>query len=173
MKDQTCAVVCSAPMHFPWGYNEDDEGCRMIKFMIRQEIFAFYAKGVCHFSVAIDSGYGLYAAEIINDLRKEYLEMELVCYIPYEEQATKWSLELRSRYFDALAECSDVVYIGHHYSSGCRYKAKLAAIASAAHAITVRSSKANDAYMELLLHYMDMQNMNAVHIQPKKLNSAL
>lgn len=164
MKSKTCAIICSSPINFPWGYNEEDEGCLSIKFKLRQEIFAFYCEGICRFSVAIDSGYGLYAAEIINGLRKEYPEIELICYIPYEEQATKWSLDLRARYFDALAACSDVVYIGHHYSSGCRPKAKLAALMSAAHAIVVQSEKPSDPYLELFLYSMDKQNIAPVLI---------
>ena len=34
--------------------------------------------------------------------------MRLVCVTPFEEQATKWTPQLRDRYFDMLADCTDL-----------------------------------------------------------------
>lgn len=34
--------------------------------------------------------------------------MRLVCVTPFEEQATKWTPQLRERYFDMLADCTDL-----------------------------------------------------------------
>ena len=34
--------------------------------------------------------------------------MRLACVTPFEEQATKWTPQLRERYFDMLADCTDL-----------------------------------------------------------------
>ena len=51
--------------------------------------------GVTEFQVVCDPGVGLYATEIINILREKDKSLRLVCVIPHEEQATKWTPQLR------------------------------------------------------------------------------
>ena len=55
-------------------------------------------------------------------------ELETICYVPYEEQATKWTPELRDRYFNALAVCTEVVNVAYEKTVGCEFKAHLEAI---------------------------------------------
>lgn len=74
---------------------------------------------------------GLYAAEIIQGLREADKEFETVCYVPYEEQATKWTPELRDRYFNALAACTEVVNVSFEKTVGCEFKAHLEAMSGA------------------------------------------
>ena len=57
---------------------------------------------------------GLYAAEIINILREKDKSLQLVCVIPHEEQATKWTPQLRERYFNMLAGCTERDCIDFH-----------------------------------------------------------
>ena len=70
----------------------------------------------------MDCGVGLYAAEILQGLKETDNEIEAVCYIPYEEQATKWTPELRNRYFDALTSCTEVVDVSYEKTVGCEFK---------------------------------------------------
>ena len=53
------------------------------------------------------------------------------CYVPYEEQATKWTPELRERYFNALAACTEVVNVAYEKAVGCEFKAHLEAMSEA------------------------------------------
>ena len=64
-----CAVIGQPPMRFPWGFDEEDDGCRRMKLEIAQRIMELRQRGVTEFQVACDPGVGLYAAEIINILR--------------------------------------------------------------------------------------------------------
>ena len=89
------------------------------------------------FHVSIDSGAGLYAAEIINSLRATDGKVELHCYVPYEEQATKWTPELRDRYFNALSTCTEVVNVSYEKAVGCEFKAHLEAMMEANTVIAV------------------------------------
>ena len=84
-----CAEIGQHPLRFPWGFDEEDDGCRRMKLEMAQRIMELRQRGVTEFRVACDPGVGLYAAEIINILREKDKSLRLVCVIPHEEQATK------------------------------------------------------------------------------------
>ena len=64
-------------------------------------------------------------------------EFQTICYVPSEEQATKWTPELRDRYFNALAACTEVVNVAYEKTVGCEFKAHLEAINEADTVIAV------------------------------------
>ena len=68
-KNVRCAVIGQHPLRFPWGFDEEDNGCRRMKLEMAQRIMELRQRGVTEFQVACDPGVGLYAAEIINILR--------------------------------------------------------------------------------------------------------
>ena len=105
---KSCAILGHNPMRFAWGFDEEAAECHDMKMELAQQIMVLRQQGVTHFSVACDYGVGLYAAELINVLRDNDPELMLFCVTPYEEQATKWTPELRERYFDMLADCTDL-----------------------------------------------------------------
>ena len=94
-------------------------------------------EGCTRFAVSMDCGVGLYAAEILHGLKEPDVELETICYVPYEEQATKWTPELRDRYFNALAACAEVVNVAYEKTVGCEFKAHLEAMKDADAVITV------------------------------------
>lgn len=87
-----CAVIGQNPMRFPWGFDEEDKFCSKMKTELAQQIMVLRQRGVSQFLTACDCGVGLYAGEIINGLRTTDRDLMLICYIPHEEQATKWAL---------------------------------------------------------------------------------
>lgn len=96
-------------MRFPWGFDEEDSGCRKMKIELAQQVMALRQRGVTQFLTACDCGVGLYAAEIVNGLRETTdPDLMLFCYIPHEEQATKWAPYLRERYFTMLEKCTHI-----------------------------------------------------------------
>lgn len=68
-KNVRCAVIGQHPLRFPWGFDEEDDGCRRMKLEMAQRIMELRQRSVTEFRVACDPGVGLYAAEIINILR--------------------------------------------------------------------------------------------------------
>ena len=134
---KNCAIFGCSPMCFPWGFDEEDEGCAALKLILMNRITKLRGEGYTRFAVSMDCGVGLYAAEILTGLRETDREIEFFCYVPYEEQSTKWTPELRDRYFDALAACADIVYVIHVKAVGCEFKAHLQAIAEADTVIAV------------------------------------
>lgn len=109
-----CAIIGCTPEAFPWGWDEEDEACAAMKLILMNLITLARSQGVTRFHVSMDSGAGLYAAEIIHQLRETDRGIELHGYVPYEEQATKWTPELRDRYFNTLAACSEVKNVSYN-----------------------------------------------------------
>ena len=90
---------------------------------LAQRIMELRQCGVTEFQVACDPGVGLYAAEIINTLRVNDLALRLICALPHEGQATKWTPQLRDRYFNMLASCTDIICIALHEQPDAQFSA--------------------------------------------------
>ena len=128
---KTCAIIGCSPMCFPWGFDEEDEGCAALKLILINQISKLRGEGCTRFAISMDCGVGLYAAEIFHGLKGSEEELETICYVPYEEQASKWTPELRERYFNALAVCTEVVNVAYDKTVGCEFKAHLEAMKEA------------------------------------------
>ena len=128
---KTCAIIGCSPMCFPWGFDEEDEGCAALKLILINQISKLKGEGCTRFAVSMDCGVGLYAAEILHGLKEPHDALESVCYVPDEEQATKWTPELRDRYFNALVACTEVVNVAYEKTVGCEFKAYLETIKDA------------------------------------------
>ena len=128
---KTCAIIGSSPLCFPWGFDEEDEGCAALKLILMNWISRLRGEGYTRFAISMDCGVGLYAVEIIQGLKESNDALETICYVPYEEQATKWTPELRDRYFNALAACTEVVNVAYEKTVGCVIKAHLEAMKEA------------------------------------------
>lgn len=120
---KSCAILGHNPMRFAWGFDEEAAECHDMKMELAQQIMVLRQQGVTHFSVACDYGVGLYAAELINVLRDNDPELMLFCVTPYEEQAAKWTPELRERYFDMLVKCSHMTAVYTHKQPDAQLKA--------------------------------------------------
>ena len=134
---KTCAIIGCSPICFPWGFDEEDESCAALKLLLLNQITRLRGEGCTRFAVSMDCGVGLYAAEILHGLKETDGELEAICYVPFEEQSTKWTQELRDRYFIALAACTEVVNVAYEKTVGCEFKAYLEAINEADTVIVV------------------------------------
>ena len=85
-----------------------------MKLEMAQHILELCQCGVTEFQVACDPGVGLYAAEVVNALRENGSTIRLVCVLPHEEQATKWTPQLRERYFNMLSTSAELDCIDCH-----------------------------------------------------------
>ena len=134
---KTCAIIGCSPIGFPWGFDEEDEGCAALKLILMNKITRLRSEGCACFQISMDCGVGLYAAEILHGLKESDGALETICYVPYEEQATKWMPELRDRYFNALAACTEIINAAYEKTVGCEFKAYLEAMNEADTVIVV------------------------------------
>ena len=63
---KTCAIIGCSPMGFPWGFDEEDEGCAALKLILMNWITRLRSEGCTRFAISMDCGVGLYAAEILK-----------------------------------------------------------------------------------------------------------
>ena len=124
-------------MCFLWGFDEEDEGCAALKLILINQLSKLRGEGCTRFAVSMDCGVGLYTAEILRGLKEPDDALETIYYVPYEEQATKWTPELRDRYFNALAASTEVVNVAYEKTVGCEFKAYLEAMNKADAVIAV------------------------------------
>ena len=122
-QDLCCAIIGQPPMRFPWGFDEEDCGCQELKLALAQKIMELRQQGVTRFAVVADCGVGLYAGECINALRLHNTELMLFVVTPHEEQATKWTPDLRNRYFKLLEDCTLMELASHRWTPECEYDA--------------------------------------------------
>ena len=118
-----CAVIGQSPMRFPWGFDEEDSSCQNLKLALAQKIMELRQQGATRFAVVADCGVGLYAGECINALRQHDPDLMLFVVTPYEEQATKWTPDLRNRYFKLLEDCTIMELASHRKTPECEYDA--------------------------------------------------
>jgi uncharacterized phage-like protein YoqJ len=106
MDKTSCAFTGHHPMRFDFGFDEEDQLCVTIKKVILSKMMALYKNGVITFYSDCEVGVDLWAAELALGMMKKYPDVQLVCVIPYEEQAKKWTSELRNRYYTVLEKSS-------------------------------------------------------------------
>lgn len=151
MREKTCAILSCDPMLFPWGYDEEDACCAALKLFLLNRITILRREGVTEFAVVMDAGVGLYAAEIINGLRENDPDMKLTCIVPWEEQSTKWTPDLRERYFNEQAKCSDVKMISGSWTADCEISAMLTAVDMAGTVLAVTAQ--GSVTVPVAVHY--------------------
>ena len=106
MDVKTCGFLSHVPTRFQFGWDEEATLCIHMKQVILQQIQLLRRAGYNSFYVVPDSGAGLWTGEIINLLRNNDPALLLQCILPHEEIASKWSPELRDRYFALLEQCT-------------------------------------------------------------------
>lgn len=151
MKEKCCAVIASSPMSFPWGYDEEDEGCAALRLLLLNRLSLLRAQGISRFAVVLDAGFGLYASEMLAALKESDPEISLTCFVPWEGQATKWTPELRERYFHVQSESAEVYFASAVETVDCRVIALLNAVDMADTVIAVYSNQ--DIPMAAALRY--------------------
>lgn len=152
MEIKTCAIIASAPMAFSWGYDEENEKCTALKQLLLNLISLWRIEGMNSFVVALDAGVGLYTAEIIGDIREKDEMLSLTCVVPWEEQAAKWTPELRERYFNVQAKCTNVETVSRQKTENCELDAKLRAVDLAGSVFFVAAT-ADDAALVPTFNY--------------------
>lgn len=119
MNTLACAFAGHDPLRFPFGYDEDDELCKRVKATMQIQILSLYGNGVTDFYTNCEPGAPMWGAEFVLKIMKKFSNINLYCIIPYEEQAKKWSPQLRDRYYEILAKSTYNHLICTRYEQDC------------------------------------------------------
>ena len=124
MKDRTktCCFTGHRPSKLPWGYDETDERCILLKEKLYDITEAVYLSGVRHFICGMAMGCDLYFCKILVSLREKYPDMTIEAAIPCETQALRWRKSERERYEKLVEKCDVKTMVSRAYTYDCMIK---------------------------------------------------
>lgn len=116
---KVCVFLSDSPDCFSYGYDEAHPRCIKLKLTLLRYIELLHLHGYHYFVTDCEFGAGFWAAEIVADLLPLHKDMWFGCIIPYEEQAVKWSVEQRERYFSLQEKSAEVRFLQKKYTTHC------------------------------------------------------
>ena len=122
MIERCCAFTGHRPKKFPWGYDEMDTRCIILKKALTEQITRLIAAGYTDFFSGMAEGTDTWAALAVLALKRENPALRLHCILPCEGQADGWSASAQERYFSILEQADEVVYVGKKYRADCMMK---------------------------------------------------
>ena len=118
-RERTCCFTGHRPEKLPWGKNEQDSRCCLLKERIRDAVLSAYENGMRHFICGMARGCDLYFAEIVVELRQERPDITLEAAIPWPGQCDGWEQATRERWQKLLAVCDMETMVQRSYDPGC------------------------------------------------------
>lgn len=116
---KVCVFLSDNPNCFTFGYDEENPKCLRLKLTLLQYIEFLHKNGVHYFVTDCEFGAGFWAAEIVAGLTTLHTNMWYGCIMPYEEQAARWSVEQRERYYSLLEKSQENRYFQKAYTEKC------------------------------------------------------
>ena len=112
LSESTCCFSGSRSQKLPWGYNEKDERCLLVKDRVTQEIEFAISTGYTIFITGMALGFDMMCAEIVLQLREKYPFIKLYCAVPCKGQEKSWPWSQQNRYHNILSKADkvDVLY---------------------------------------------------------------
>ena len=114
-----CAVTGHRPQKFPFGYNEADMRCVMLKARLHREIARRITEGYTDFLSGAALGVDTWFMESVLKFRQKVGEITLTAVLPCAGQADRWTEEAKMRYRELLRQCDRVITLQERYTSGC------------------------------------------------------
>lgn len=149
---QTCCFTGHRPQSLPWGANEQHPDCVRLKELLRQEIQRLITENnVTHFISGMAIGTDLIAAEAVLELKKQYPQITLESAIPHEEQAARWTVAQREKYYDIASRCDTETMLQGAYTADCFRKRNQYMVDCSAYVIAVWNGKPSGTGQTVML----------------------
>lgn len=92
------------------GYNEQGDLNIMIKMELTRVVEQLIEKGNDTFITGMSRGVGMWAAEVVLQL-KQYYDVKLIAALPHEEQECRWPITYQRQYHEILSHVDQVELI--------------------------------------------------------------
>lgn len=118
-RQESCCFSGHRPNKLPWGYDEEDPRCILLKRRIADAVETAYEEGYRHFLCGMAQGCDLYFCEAILELRSRREGITLEAAIPCPSQAESWPASQWRRYKQLTAACDIETLVSKEYTPGC------------------------------------------------------
>ena len=118
-KETSCSFTGHRAGKLPWGFNEDDERCVLLKTRIADTVEAVYVSGVRHYICGMANGADFYFCEAVLALREAREDVTLEAAIPCLGQSSRWPERERRRYDRLVAQCDFQTVVCRDYTPDC------------------------------------------------------
>lgn len=162
----SCAFTGRRPSRLPWGNNETDPRCLVLKDRLAQAVEAAYAAGYRHFLCGMAQGTDLYFCEAVLSLRDRRPGVTLEAAVPFVGQADRWPQADRDRRQALLDQCDFETMVQHHYSRGCMARRNRYMVDRASRLIAVYDGQPQGGTFQTL-HYAMTHGTETVIIDPE------
>lgn len=119
MSSKTCCFTGHRSQKLPWGFNEKNTRCMVMKEKVRAEIINAIDCGYEIFISGMAIGFDMICAEIVLELKKMYKNIKLVCAIPCKGQENLWKQDTQERYRKIVKQADKVRCVYDGYIDGC------------------------------------------------------
>ena len=164
-REQTCCFTGHRPEKLPWGRDESDPRCLMLKQRLRDVIEESYRDGMRHFICGMARGCDFYFAEIVLELRRNHPEITLEAAIPCASQSHGWRREEQLRWQTILAACDLETLVQEQYDPGCMLRRNRYMVDYSALVIAVYDG--SDGGTRRTLEYAIRQKVPFVDLNPE------
>lgn len=115
LSKSTCCFTGHRPQNLPWGFNELDERCLIMKEKLKEEIINAIENGYSTFISGMALGFDMIACETVLELKKHYKHIKIIGAIPCKTQSHFWKEKDKQRYNSLLARLDSVRCIYDSY----------------------------------------------------------
>lgn len=105
----------------PFGYNEQSPLYQDFKKRLRETIEMLVLQGYRHMISGGAQGMDIMAAEAVIELKALFPDLTLEIAVPYEGQASKWSIADQERWQRCLDSADMITVIAHQYEKSCYF----------------------------------------------------
>lgn len=136
--EATCCFTGYRPERLPFKYEGQHPDCLRLKELLRQEMVRLLTEEqVTHFITGMALGIDQICAGLVLELKETYPRVELECAIPYEEQAARWTVPQRDRYFDIIVRSDMATQLQGAYTKDCMGKRNHYMVEKSGHVLAV------------------------------------
>lgn len=163
MFNQTACFTGHRPQKLPWGFNEEDERCLMMKSRTKVEIENAIRKGYKTFLCGMALGFDMICAEIVLELKNKYSNITLIGALPCKNQSERWTKSQQERHNNLIKRLDGIRCVHEKYTDDCMQERNRFMIDNSSLIIALRPTKNGGA--KSTIDYAKALNKKVVEIE--------
>ena len=113
--EKSCCFTGYRPEKFDFDFDTNDPFYRMFTERLISALSRRIENGCTHFYTGMAKGFDIIAAEYIELIKRRNKNIKLIAVIPFKGQEKGWNDEWKTRYFNLLESCDEVLTLNENY----------------------------------------------------------